>query len=264
MNYNIAKKQNIVEVLQEHLSNGSLQRTKEGKIKINNTLPYVGNWMRLSDKTMGKHCFYLWSICYQKFGFVHSQCRNCYKVVANIATLEQMMEVVEVQKKMNVPSKVGIDDRAYTSGQYGAYWYNEGLEEGLEKLEWVRKELEPLGITNVFLKRACTEFENRFGDSAYWDQSPMQEAFEKEMDDLFEWGDFSYENTEWVDNAIFCKWVEFAHSRGDATYLKYTGGIPLYPAYRTYEPGCKHPDEMVAERMAELRKQRDVQAQDKD
>lgn len=259
-NYNIAKRQNIVETIKEYLANGSLQRTPEGKIKINNTLPYTGHWLRKSEKTIGKHCFYLWSICFQKFGFIHSQCQNCYKVVANLKTFEEMMQVAEVQERMDVPSKVGTDDRAYTKGQYGAYWYNKSLEDGLVMLERVRGELEPLGITDVFLKRACTEYENHFGDSAFWMKSEQELAFEKKMDDLFDLGDWSYTNTEWADNEVMVKWVEFAHSRGDTTYTKYTGGIELYPKYRTYEPGCKTPSEMVAERIAATREQ-NVQAQ---
>jgi hypothetical protein len=261
-NYNIAKHTDKVTVLQDLFNGGTLKRTKNGTIKIESTLPPSSNWMRCSNNTMGKHCYYLWAICFSKFGFIHSQCRNCYKVVANLKSFEEMMQVVDVQKKMDVPSKVGIDDRPYTTGQYGAYWYNEGLEAGLEKLEVVRAELKPLGITDIFLKRACTEYENACGDSAYWDSSPQVDALEKELDDLFEFGDFSYTQTDWVDNNIMIKWVEFAHARGDMSYLPYRNGVPLTQPYRTYEPGCKHPEEMIAERLEEMRRARNVQEEE--
>jgi hypothetical protein len=263
-NYYTARMQDIVRILQPRFDNGGLIIDAKGKIHINNVFPTGKNWFRSSKKTMGKHCSYLWGICFQEFGFVHSQCQNCYKVVANIKTLEDLMKTKDVQKEMDVASKAGIDDRAYTKGQYGAYWYAEGFEGGLQKLEEVREAMKDIDA-DIFLKRGCTEYENRFGDSAYWEKLPMELAAEKRIDSLFDLGDFYHEQPDWVGDHVLTKWIEFAHSRGDMTYLKYTDGMPLFPAYRTYEPGDKSPNELLTERKEELlklRQERDVQTQE--
>lgn len=258
-NYYNAKRVDIASRLKPGLDAGGLKRDAEGKIHIVNTFPVgAGHWYRSSSKNIGKHCSYLFSICFKEFGFIHSQCMNCYKVAAKIETFAQLMQVKEIQEEMDVPSKVGFDSRPYTKAQYGAFWYNDGLEDGLDMLERVREKLEPLGI-EVFLKRACTEFENRFGDSLTWHKTEPELAFEKQMDDLFVLGDFAHEQPDWIGDHIMVNWVEFAHSRGDMTYLPYTNGMPLYPAYRTYERDGVTPEQYMKEqreKIAQLIKER--------
>ncbi|GAF68849.1 unnamed protein product, partial [marine sediment metagenome] len=95
--------------------------------------------------------------------------------------------------------------------------------------------LEPLGITDVFLKRACTEYEHAKGDSQRWEVSEGQKAFEEKLESIFILDIPESADPAWKNEHTLCNWCEFAHSRGDMSYLQYTDNQPLYPAYRKYE-----------------------------
>jgi len=180
--------------------------------------------------------------------FVPRGCQSCWKVVVKPRTVQQLFNLHEVQKKMDISSKCGIEIRPAVSELYGGYFYNRSLEEGLECYDLVKKEmlennkLAPLvdevdddgRTTRIILKRACTEFEHLLGDSSKWEVTPEQNFIE----DLIEKNVIS-ENPKFLqpDNLkcnVKKRWIEFAYANGDETYRYYTGGKTLYPPYVTY------------------------------
>lgn len=118
---------------------------------------------------------------FQKKG-VHSFCMECYKVVIIPETLAQVHKIAEWQHSLGVACKVGAERRNYTQRKWGAYFYCRGVEEGRERYKMVREWVdENLGKDiKVFLKRACTEFEQNLGDSDKWKKVPYQDELEKE------------------------------------------------------------------------------------
>jgi len=121
---------------------------------------------------------------------VHSFCMDCYKVVVVPETKEQVHKIAEWQHSLGVACKVGAERRNYTQRKWGAYFYCRGVEEGRERYKMVRKWVdENLGKDiKVFLKRACTEFEQHMGDSDKWEKIPNQEEIEKEgIKDIFDY-----------------------------------------------------------------------------
>ena len=113
---------------------------------------------------------------------VHSYCMECYKVVVCPSSLKQVHKIAEWQSGLGVACKVGAEVRNYTQRVWGAYFYCRGLEEGRERYKQVREWVdENLGEdVRVFLKRACTEFEQHMGDSDKWEKIPHQDELEAE------------------------------------------------------------------------------------
>jgi hypothetical protein len=95
-------------------------------------------------------------------------CLNCWKVVVRPRTFKELIMLLEIQKEHTTRfCKCGIELRDYVHGNYGGYFYNHGMTEGLDCLDDVRglvaEHISP--DVPVVLKRYCTEFELKFGPS---------------------------------------------------------------------------------------------------
>lgn len=119
----------------------------------------------------------------------HSFCMECYKVVVVLETKEQVHKVAEWQDGLGLACKVGAERRNYTQRKWGAYFYCRGVEEGRERYkmvrEWIDENIGP--HIKVFLKRACTEFEQHMGDSDKWEMLPYQKEIEEEGEGVFDY-----------------------------------------------------------------------------
>ena len=72
------------------------------------------------------------------FNCVHEQqkvpvpCHNCWKVVLMPRDIEELFASYILIHELGMPGKCGIEgDRANTNRKYGAYFYNNSLEEGM-------------------------------------------------------------------------------------------------------------------------------------
>jgi len=171
-------------------------------------------------------------------GFVPSSCQQCWKVVVRPKTLLGLFSLLDLQKFLALPSKCGIETRNYVNGLYGGYFYNHSLEFGLENYKLVREKVNEtphLGEdTSVVLKRACTEFEMRLGDSSEWKVTPKQLQIETTVNKWFVRNNVVREQPAHAIANVHRKWIEYAYSNGDETYKHFTGGKPLYKAVKTY------------------------------
>lgn len=171
--------------------------------------------------------------------FVPSKCHECFKVVVRPRTLVELFALRDLQIKLDVPSKCGIERRESVHGLYGGYFYNVGLRDGQECYHKVREEIDGdkyLGFdVPVFLKRACTEFEHACGDSDKWTIDDYQLNVEALLERHLVLDDIELKQPEKSIHHAHRRWIEWAYAMGDATYANFTGGKPLYPAYKTYE-----------------------------
>jgi hypothetical protein len=174
--------------------------------------------------------------------FVPSRCQQCFKVVVRPKTLKQLFALLDLQKKMGVPCKCGIEMRETVHGLYGGYFYNIGIEAGRACYESVRKEVDACAFLGedvpVILKRGCTEFEMAVGPSDKWQVTEKQLEIEGIIDMLFVKDDVDRKQSEAQIIYLHRKWIEFAYAAGDQTYREFTDG-PLYPAYVTYHEDKK-------------------------
>lgn len=171
-------------------------------------------------------------------GFVPSACQQCWKVVVRPKTLLGLFSLLDFQRHLNLPSKCGIEVRDYVNGLYGGYFYNHSLEQALECYKTVRAGVNKtphLGEdVSVIVKRACTEFEMRLGDSSKWKITPRQLSIETVVNKWFVRNDVQRLQPPHAISNVHRKWIEYAYSNGDSTYTHFTDGKPLYKPVKTY------------------------------
>jgi hypothetical protein len=82
----------------------------------------------------------------------------------------------------------------------------------------------------ITLKRGCTEFEDRFGDSSKWDELAVQQAFdltEHYLAHIIEpYDEFAIDGLfQHKDSETFRFWIEYAHGIGAGYNLSRSKGV---------------------------------------
>ena len=105
-------------------------------------------------------------------------------------------------------------------GNYGGYFYFNSQKEGLDAFDDIRNmvsaDISP--DVDVFLKRGCTEYEQRYGDSSGWAINPDQKQVEEDILSKLVFPDVEYYQSDIEKESVLQRWVEFAYDRGDITY----------------------------------------------
>ena len=227
--------------------NGKCYIMPDNKIGLPTRLAYSTPWLHVKPYHDGKNnCSRYQQIYNECFKFIHSNCLNCWKVVLRPRNLVELFEVRRYQKNLRRSSKCGTELRAFVPAKYGAYFYNDSMEEGLDILETVRKDFPKCG---AILKRGCTEFELAYGPSNKWGQTSRDQKLEEILDATLldiDWNGNPYKKKplpRYVEENTKRQWVEFAFDRGDSTYKQYTMGHPIVTSVLTYEKelqnGCQ-------------------------
>ena len=238
-NYYEAGQRDLISQLAAGFKKGTFYIRPDHKIGMRTGIMWDTPWLFRGDKPpTDRNCVLFHGVILPYFNFIPAKCQECWKVVARPRTVKELFEISELQKESDRGSKAGIEKRHSVGGNYGAYWYNDSIEEGEECRKYVQglcdEHLEP-GI-DVFLKRGCTEFEHKYGQSIDWEITPDAEEVEKIITDMIVMEDpGDRKQPDYLMEEIKMKWVEFAFERGDKTYLEYTDGLPLYPDYVKYE-----------------------------
>lgn len=255
--YDHLKSHDILSILKALLDNGNyILRKSDGKLKarlvqVARETPWIhvrpmqgfdcGLWHQIIFNLISQ-------VLPEKEKFVPRRCHQCWKVVVKPRTLQQLFNLLELEKKLDKPSKCGIETRDSVHGLYGGYFYNRSIEEGLERYEEVKQGLadnevlKPLidevdadgRTTRIILKRGCTEFEHACGRSDKWEVSDGQNAIEDLVENFIAPENLNMTQPEHLIWNVKRRWIEFAWKNGDPTYSRYTAGKPLYPAYVTY------------------------------
>ncbi len=218
-----------------------------------------------------KECEFWHYIVFEVYGLFPIGCLNCWKVVVRPRTVKELFQLHEYEENVYTGHcKCGIEIRDYVHGNYGGYFYSNSFEEGIECYGIVRKGIDKHISPDVpvILKRACTEFEMKYGDSSKWeeildkgfyfdkDKNRLSlfsgEALELKLGDVrrnFDLiekkrkesrGDMPHEGMGndqpgFVKIATMRKWLEHAYSIGDKTTLEFNeNGKPFYTPSVTY------------------------------
>ena len=236
--YKTLSREEVITALKPMLENGSMYIRDDGKITRKTKLAFNTPWIHIKGARL-RNCG-LWHMYHQIFGFIPSQCQECWKVVARPRTLVELDKLLEIQKLLDLPSKCGIEKRETVCGLYGGYFYNDSLEEGKKCWRLVRENVSHNISPDVpvILKRGCTEFEidekRGFVPSNTWEVSEAQREKEKILNDIIDQSIFGASQPEHLKQYVFRSWIHWAYQNGDLTYLNYTGGEPLFQAYITY------------------------------
>jgi len=162
---------------------------------------------------------------------VPSQCQKCWKVVVRPRSLRELFHVMDVQAKLKIPAKVGIERRPYVFGNYGGYFYADSEEQGRENYKRVKEALPDL---KPILKRGCTEMEQLAGDSAEWHLEDGQLEFEQFILDAIE---PLKPHALLLDSSVCTlkMWIEYAYMIGDETWRDFAEPDTFGVKYRTYQ-----------------------------
>jgi hypothetical protein len=246
--YDELKSANIVRLLSGMIHSGNIDlRGSDGKFVANLRFDIDTPWIHAKSSYRMK-CFLWKDVTFHEIvekklpkdkWFVPMGCQDCFKVVVRPGTLQQLFALESLQTRLDHPSKCGIEIRPSVFGNYGGYFYNRGLKEGLECYLKVRNEVdadEHLGPNiPVILKRGCTEMEHGVGRSDQWTTTKEQIDFEVRLAQLFVDDTPILVQSEHAKNDVRQRWIERAFSIGDVTVFNYTDWKPLYPEYVTYQ-----------------------------
>lgn len=249
----------IIEMLKPLLDSGGYQlRSEDGKlIPRNPQMARETPWIHVRH-IPGFNCGLWHQIIFNYISaklpqgqkFVPRHCQSCWKVVVRPRTLQQLFNLLEIQKSLDRPSKCGIEVRETVHGLYGGYFYNKSLDAGLEcytavcsalftneVMRPLLDEIDEEGKTiRILLKRACTEYEHACGPSDQWKVTDEQNALEDLVEQYVYHDEMNLMQPDHVCWNIKKRWIEWAWKNGDPTFARYTGNEPLYPPYITYHP----------------------------
>ena len=237
---------------------GFYYRSEDGKITSNKHMIVDPPWAYFK---MGynQNCAF-WSgvlfDCVFKKQRVPIQCQNCWKVVLMPRDIEELFASYLLLRELNRPGKCGTEgDRPNTDRLYGAYWYNNSVEEGLEAYNLVKAQIEkdrffeatildaPLkvrfgngydGPPRLILKRGCTEFEQACGPSDKWGWDDDQVEMERIAADAFSQDIVNQRQGDIQLARLAYVWIHKAFRWGDKKYTMFTNGNRLYPPPVTY------------------------------
>jgi len=213
---------------------GAYHFANDGRIEVDFRMTADTPWIHVRQDSR-KNCGIWHQVWFNLFNIIPSYCQSCWKVVVRPTTLKELFQLYELQVAMNRPSKCGIEVRQTVGALYGGYFYNETYEAGLACLKDVKEAVHgTIGKhVNVFLKRACTEFEHKFGDSRNWSVSEEQKFLESRLENLFLDPAKSHEQGIEIKRHVMAGWVRFAFAAGDKTVGEFLNQ-PLYPPYVKY------------------------------
>jgi hypothetical protein len=154
------------------------------------------------------------------FGMIPEHCAyKCWKVVMRPSTVAGLFELHDLMDDLGVHAKCGTDLRKNTFGLYLGAGYAENEEDGKKLEKLFGDHISTLdGEFDVFLKKGCTEFEDRL-PSNLWVATDQQRELEEQirMDVDHSWPENSVQPW-WVKESIKIKWVQVAYQAGDPTW----------------------------------------------
>lgn len=249
--------------MDDKFRDGIRQVIKSGMGKLNSTsglvelnveqMAFDVNWLFFGNTVAAMDCALWHSIMFNNFNFVPEYCRTrCYKVVVRIPSVEMLLKFFNFANSIpalgeyHAPlhGKCGIDTRWYTDARYDAFFYCDGLEDGLEKYEIVRHFVDSYFDNGkdlpIILKRSCTEFERAFGptDNTFWKGLTDAEVkYQRRLETIFSKQQLSTVQPDWHKNATISRWIEYANAIGDKSWVNYYGGKDTLTMHAvTYHP----------------------------
>lgn len=247
----------VVRLFWDWLESGAWYICPEtGKIRLRKHMIDPNRHWIYTNPNPNLHCGFYMDGVFNHLNFVHSKCMECWKVVVKMQNVVQLFQIYEWQKDFTNDCKgkdrfckCGIEKRSYTNYNYGAYFYNRGIEQGKLRHGQVYAAMQDLfgkenvsdkpgsvndGMVEVILKRYCTEFELKFGPTNKYVRPAAADAMEAELDQAFLLEKFCPGQPPFLIKHIQFKWLEHAWMRGDRTAKAFNGNEAFYTPVVTY------------------------------
>lgn len=186
-----------------------------------------------------------YQLIFQNCDFIPTRCMSCWKVVVRPRSLFELLKLYELQTELVEKNptcwcKCGWEERPWTHGNYGGYFYNDSRAIGEQRLDQVRDAVNR-NISrdiDVFLKRYCTEMEIKYGDSLKYKRPDSADVMETAIIEGSYIERLSDPQPQYLRDHIMSKWILNAYAVGDSSALYYNEGKHIYPQVRKY-PGIK-------------------------
>jgi len=213
---------------------------KTQTIKLNSVMAdWTTPWIMHTTKSLGMNCTKWHQILFPCFDVLPKECMECFKVVVRPENVVELIKLKKIQDGLpkDIQCKCGTESqRSNIEAAYGGYFYSRGIEAGLDMLDIVKIMLKDKVKGDIFLKRACTEYEQRFGPSNTWDYNPKEAEYSKWIDDSFHQNCWEKPLLpEMARKDIVSRWLYYAASIGDLSYLEETNGRHLHEVPIKYE-----------------------------
>ena len=227
----------LIRPVKHHFDSGTFKFGYENTITLQKATSVHSPW-KIHKQAPDRKCNLWHDIYFNKYNHMAKGCLDCWKIVVKPQTLKELVQISNLQKTLDMPSKCGIDRRDYTDCLYSGYWYcplSGGLEEARELYKTIKKEVRKQvhGI-DIFLKRGCTEMELRRGPSDTWKFSEGDQQYEQLLDSVLrEECEISEGQSELLKVHIFTEWVRWAFKNGDKTWKEFCS-VPLARPVVTY------------------------------
>jgi hypothetical protein len=150
----------VIQPVERLIDQGQLDVDADSHIIPNHKFRFADHSWVHHEVDNERRCSKWMDVYWNRYRLISSGCFGCWKIVVTPETLKQLFAVHELQAKMDLPSKCGMERRPNTQGLYHGFWYaplSEGLEGGRKLYKKIRKEMKQNGILNkvpIILKRA--------------------------------------------------------------------------------------------------------------
>jgi hypothetical protein len=218
---------------------GRLILNEDGTLQFPELRNPDGNWV-LVPNGPGVTCRFNKSFLFREIyasAAVPDRCRNCFKIIVAPRTVSELVAAWQVGKDLPYLSKWGIDlDNKYSPLVYAGCIYTSGIDEARTALRQTREamaaSLKIKADLKIELYRGCAEFEAALGPSDRYTFTPEQKELEAYL-----FGRLRKTARCGGDELLsLAYWLNVAYRIGDASYLEFTGGMPLHPKRVAYEP----------------------------
>lgn len=160
-------------------------------------------------------------------------CRNCYKVKVVPANFSGLIALRDILEDSPYIAKCGVNlPGMYSRDVYSGHLYLNGLEAARDACRDMQNRInahaDMAGNTVLSIKRGCTHFEAVCGPSDRWTfrdgMCEIEESLKAQCHSLPH-PSSDYRQRRMASMPI---WLQTAYSIKDDSYLKFTGGKPLY------------------------------------
>lgn len=270
-NYKEVQAMDVIQRIRPLIEQNRFQLREDMRIVPTRQIPDPNTPWIPTNPEQHRKCKLWHDVYFEYFNFIPLTCfANCWKVVVRPKTIKQLFALYDFQKKIGWPSKCGIETRPYVGGPYGGYFYNISAEQGLQTKEFLIEEFwkDPVLKTifdissddpePIILKRACTEYERKFGPSDKWVYTKQHEELERMLDGIFVQDSLYYLQIDHVRANIIWRWMRWAWKVGDWTVKEFNDGESLEPGVVTYsfpeiEESCVACDDVVQKEIPEIK-----------
>lgn len=219
-------------------------RVEDGKVTKMVRQDHKTSWVFVK-RCKERQCALKYSVLLAQFGVIHSECYNCWKVVVRPRNVKELFMMKDLMEYMDRNGKLGRDERPWTSGLYGAYFYTDSYEEGLFRLNEVRKNVAKhiSPHISVKLKRGCTEMESKRGPSNTWKYTNDDLYWQRRVEDKFDIPNHDFPQDKDVQIYVMRQWLEKAWKEGDRdNFREFNWGMDLVTDLISYDVGKAEPD----------------------